>query len=110
MAREAKWRAVVEGRVRSVEPLMRYCARVGVSTSSFYRWRRQLRETPRGKPRFVPVTVVEPPAASSAVESIATPMTTGVRVVLSGGVQLELARGFCPATLRAAVSALEGLK
>ncbi len=107
MAKAAQRRSVVEGWRRSEEPLTRYCARLGVSMSSFYRWRRTVNEAPQGKPRFVPVSVVEPSAASAVP---AKHETAGVWVVLENGRRLDLARGFCPATLRAAVSALEGLQ
>lgn len=93
------WRARVAEQERCGKSIAEYCARHGLSTSSFYRWRRIVSREDRARARFLPVHVVE-----------ATPVAegpTGVEIVLRSGHRVELQRGFDAETLRAAVIALE---
>jgi transposase-like protein len=46
--RQAFWRRLLERHATSGMSVARFCARAGVSTGSFYRWQRELRQ-PNGK-------------------------------------------------------------
>jgi len=59
-----------------------FCDREGVSTASFYSWRRRLRE--HDAPRFVPITLA-PPRSAPPVE-----------VAFPNGVVLRLPAGAAP--------------
>jgi hypothetical protein len=76
-----------------------FCARHGLSTASFYNWRRVLERRAAEEPAFVPVQVVADatPAQASALE-----------VVLVDGRIVRVAPGFDAATLRRLLAALQG--
>ena len=98
---EARWRAEIAAQARSGQTVRDYCAARGFKTATFYEWRRRLAVPVR--PAFVPVNVARPPAPAR-VEG------TGVELVLASGHRLRLSRGFDQEVLRAAVSALAGLR
>jgi transposase len=76
-----------------------FCARHGLTTASFYNWRRVLERRAADEPAFVPVQVVADtiPAQTSALE-----------VVLADGRTVRVAPGFDAATLRQLLAVLEG--
>ena len=104
MARNATetWRARVDGQRNAGGSIAAYCAGQGFSTSSFYRWRKILAREDRPRARFLPVHIVE---AKPVVVGPA-----GIDVVLRSGHRVKLMRGFDPASLRAAVIALEAAR
>jgi hypothetical protein len=76
-----------------------YCARHGLSTASFYAWRRVLEQRAAEQPAFVPVQIVADD----------TPRQTKVlEVVLLDGRTARVAPGFDAATLRRLLALLEG--
>jgi hypothetical protein len=76
-----------------------FCDRHGLSTASFYAWRRVLEQRAAERPAFVPVRVVgdTTPAHTSALD-----------VVLLDGRTVRVAPGFDAATLRRLLAVLEG--
>jgi hypothetical protein len=76
------WRARLERFAQSGLAVVRFCAREGVSTASFYHWRKRLaplgfRRRATGRPRsFQAVTVV--------------PAVPGVSIHLPGGARIEV--------------------
>src|SRR5690606_20647366 len=99
--RELYWRGMVERQVRSGESVVEFCAAEGISTASFYSWRKRLRVERSGRrsdvedhrPQLVPVSVS---MAAACVE-----------VVLPDGVVLRVPEGVAPQTLRGVLAALE---
>ncbi len=107
--REAGWRERIADWSRSGETITQYCERRGLSRWTFYDWKRKLTTRVGVTSPFVPVQVVKGSSKRKVVPSPATPVTgAGVEVVLDCGRRLRLERGFDPATLTAAVAALEG--
>lgn len=94
----ARWRGLIHEFRSSGESVAAFCAGRGLAKPTFYEWRRRLaaRDAPAA---FLPVQVAPAPGAASS---------GGVEVVLRGGRRLRLERGFDPAVLVAALSALEG--
>ena len=99
--RELYWRGVLERQVRSGESVVEFCAAEGISTASFYSWRKRLLDKQARRPRaiderlpqLVPVSVATAPAC--------------VEVVLPDGVVLRVPEGVAPQTLRDVLAALE---
>jgi hypothetical protein len=81
------WEQRLQRFARSGLSVAAFCAREGVSSASFYAWRRRLGEA-GPDPRFVPVRVVAAPPAAP------------VEVVLPSGCVLRLAPGCDTAWLR----------
>ena len=98
---EAGRRAHVEEQARSGLTVAAYCAGRGLSSPTFYEWRRRLADE-KGRPAFVQVQVTPPRRPEGAGGP------SGVEVVLTGGARLRLERGFDAAALRSAVAAIEG--
>jgi transposase len=71
-----------------------FCDREGVSTPSFYAWRRRLRCAAPDGPRFLPVQVL--------------PVAAPIELVLPGGAVLRLSSGCDLAFVRALVDSLGG--
>lgn len=99
--RELYWRGVLERQTHSGESVVEFCAGEGISTASFYAWRKRLRVERSGRlraiddhrPQLVPVSVAAAPAC--------------VEVVLPDGVVLRVPEGVAPQTLRDVLAALE---
>ncbi|MGH7859589.1 MAG: IS66 family insertion sequence element accessory protein TnpA [Candidatus Binatia bacterium] len=107
--REAGWRERIADWSRSGETITEYCERRGLSRWTFYGWKRKLKTRAGVTSPFVPVHVVKRSGERKAVRSPVTLATgAGVELVLGCGRRLRLERGFDPATLTAAVAALEG--
>jgi transposase len=73
-----------------------FCQREGISTASFYAWRRRLQDDPTppadDAPRLVPVRLITPPA-SAPVELL---LPSGVLLRLSPDTDLLWLRQFLP--------------
>src|SRR5262245_27592812 len=97
--KEGQWRRRISQWRASGLSVRAFCARHGLSTASFYSWRRVLERRAAEEPAFVPVRVVADavPAQASALE-----------VVLVGGRAVRIAPGFDAATLRRLLAVLEG--
>ncbi len=84
------WRELIEAQAASGLSIGAYCRRRGVSTASFYAWRRRLAE--QATPRFLPVRVAEviasdePSAPRPAVE---LERADGVRIRVFDGARRE---------------------
>lgn len=103
LAKERRWRELVERQLASGLSARAFCRREGLSEASFYAWRRTLdeRDGQRGAsakscPAFVPVAVTGGPRAGFVLE-------------LSGGRVLRLPETMPPARLAELVHALDGL-
>lgn len=64
--REAYWRQVIHKQPSSGLTVTRFCEREGISTASFFAWRKRLAS--RSAPMFLPVSVVEPVRPGPAIE------------------------------------------
>jgi hypothetical protein len=64
--RAAYWRQVIQKQPSSGLTINRFCEREGVSTASFFAWRKRLASEP--VPMFLPVNVVEPIRQGPAIE------------------------------------------
>ena len=64
--REAYWRRVIQKQPNSGLTVNRFCEREGVSTASFFAWRRRL--AAEAVPMFLPLSVVEPAQRHPAME------------------------------------------
>ena len=76
-----------------------FCARHGLTTASFYNWRRVLERRAAEHAVFAPVQVV-----ADAMPA----QTTALEVVLADGRAVRVAPGFDAATLRRLLAVLEG--
>jgi len=65
-----------------------FCEREGISTASFYAWRRRLQADTATEPRLVPVRLVTPPPSAP------------VELLLPSGVVVRLSPDIDPAWLR----------
>lgn len=106
--RESYWRQALERQTRSGVSIAAFCEAEGVSTASFYAWRRRLRDSRSRRrdegdqrPRLVPLTVSPPP-----LQQI-TPVLPKVEIVLPDGILLRVPDGMAPQTLRDVLAALE---
>jgi hypothetical protein len=98
--KERQWRRRIEQWQASGLSVRDFCARHGLSTASFYNWRRVLERRAAEEPAtFVPVQVVADavPDQASALE-----------LVLADGRSVRVAPGFDAATLRQLLALLEG--
>ena len=99
--RSTRWREIVEGLEEGRESVAAYCRRKGVTETSFYRWRKRLRNEEAARPRFVPVEIVDARAVGRpAVEA-------GVEIELRGDRRVRVSAGFDADVLRRAVGVLE---
>ena len=89
----AWWREIVRGHVESGLSVTAYCRRVRVPQSSFFAWRRKLRDTAS----FAEVRVTREPASDAGA----------LEVRLSGGRCIVVRPGFDRATLLALMDTLE---
>lgn len=93
----AAWRELVEGFVASGLTLAQYCAREGICTASFYRWRRVLSEPSRRATTSMQSSTTQVRTAAAAFVDLGALSTGSARVELrldlGGGVMLQIARG-----------------
>jgi hypothetical protein len=103
----AQWRALIGAYETSGLSVRAFCAQRGVAQSTFYHWRRRLREDAAGLGagpmpgvQLVPVRVLaERPAPGGGGAS-------GIAVVAGGGVRIEVACGFDGTTLTRVLATL----
>ncbi|RMF71127.1 MAG: hypothetical protein D6740_07175, partial [Alphaproteobacteria bacterium] len=101
----AWWRRTIEEWEQSGKPAKTFCAERGLPKTTFWKWRRRLRQDGDATkpPKFVPLRLGPAPVAG---QRQAQP--SGVEIVLPVGYRLRLDRGFDPDTLLAALAVLEG--
>ena len=97
-AAERIWRERLARYRRCAETVADFCEREGVSTPTFYAWKRRLtgravngQATRRGTPLFVPLSL--------------RPVAAAVRIVLPGGAVVELPSGADERLLRTCIRA-----
>jgi hypothetical protein len=97
--KERQWRRRINQWRASGLSVWAFCAQRGLSSASFYHWRRVLARRAAEGPAFVPVQVVADvvPAHAGALE-----------VVLVDGRAVRVAPGFDAATSRRLLAVLEG--
>jgi hypothetical protein len=97
--KERQWRRWINQWRASGLSVRAFCAEHGLSSASFYHWRRVLERRATEEPTLVPVQVVADavPAQASALE-----------VVLTDGRAVRVAPGFDATTLRRLLAVLEG--
>ena len=81
------WRELIEAQAASGLSVEAYCRRRGVSTSSFFAWRRRLAED--AMPRFLPVRVAEVAGSdghSSPRPAVELERADGLRIRVFDGV------------------------
>jgi transposase-like protein len=111
--RERYWRDVVARGARSGSGIRAFCEREGVSTASYYNWRRRFDEAGEVKdgelPLFVPVRVGEESAcavASATGRGSTVAVGAAVEVALPSGVIVRVASGADRGTIADVLAAL----
>jgi transposase-like protein len=99
-----QWKALVERYERGTATQARFCAREGVSVGALQYWRRRLREEAAGGDAAA--LAIARLVAVQVREEAPAPKETGLRLVLSSGVSVEVAPDFDAATLRRVIDAL----
>jgi len=100
--RRAYWRELLERQAHSGLSISGFCAQEGVHVSSFYEWRRKLKEA---TPTHGVGTELSTGFVRVDVElGQSTDADSGVNIALAGGASIRLMKGFDPATLRKALS------
>jgi len=95
------WRAILDEQRQSGLGISAFCRRRAIATSSFFGWRRKLREGAGAKPAaFAAVKVRDVPASSAAA----------LEIRLRGGRRVRVLGGFDSELLRQAVRVLEALE
>lgn len=95
--RAGYWREMLKRQPHSELTVRDFCEREGVSTASFYNWRRRLAEAERvvDAPAFVPISVAQPKAISC------------VEIVLSADVTIRVPEGTARQTIVDVLAAVE---
>jgi transposase-like protein len=90
-ARREWWRRQIERQKDSQRTVADFCRRLGVSTVTFYGWKRKLREAPTAAPR--PATNgAAPPSRATATGAIASFVPVSIRDTAAiGQLEIELA-------------------
>jgi hypothetical protein len=96
--RAGYWREVLRRQPHSELSVRDFCEREGVSTASFYNWRRRLAEAERvvDAPAFVPISVAQQAQTISCVE-----------IVLSADVTIRVPEGTARQTIVDVLAAVE---
>jgi hypothetical protein len=97
--KERQWQRWIDQWRTSGLSVRAFCARQGLTTASFYNWRRVLERRAAEQVVFAPVRVV--------ADAMLAP-TTALEVVLADGRAVRVAPGFDEATLRRLLAVLEG--
>jgi len=111
----SRWSAIIAEHTLSELSVARFCARRGISTAAFYRWRRALqdggpsrrrrRRTAAGSPVFLEAVVADPvPASTPGASAPASPI-----IEIGSGRRIVVPCGFDEETLARLVQALERL-
>ena len=95
------WRELIEAQAASGLSIDAYCRRRGVSTASFYAWRRRLVE--QATPRFLPVRVAE--VVASDEPSVPRP---AVELERADGIRIRVFDGARRETISDVLAALDG--
>ena len=92
------WREMLKRQPHSELTVRDFCEMEGVSTASFYNWRRRLAEAERvaDAPAFVPISVARQPQAISCLE-----------IVLSADVTIRVPEGTARQTIVDVLAAVE---
>jgi hypothetical protein len=92
------WREMLQRQPHSDLTVRDFCEMEGVSTASFYSWRRRLAETGRvaDVPAFVPISVARQPQTISCLE-----------IVLSADVTIRVPEGTARQTIVDVLAAVE---
>ena len=93
--RAVHWRELLERQAQSELTVRDFCEFEGVSTASFYNWRRRLAERLDDAPAFVPITVAQPQTNSC------------VEIVLSDAVTIRVPEGTARQTIVDVLAAVE---
>lgn len=89
------WRELIERQTCSELTVRNFCEFEGVSTASFYNWRRRLAEPVEEIPAFVPINVTQPETPPS------------LEIVLSADVTIRVPEGTARQTIVDALAAVE---
>ena len=94
---------------RRREPVAAAAARLGISTSTAFRWVRAVADAPSAPSGDVTAPAARGPTFVELVPASATVRARVARLVIRvGGAEIEVGAGFDPALLRAVVAALAG--
>jgi transposase-like protein len=111
-ARQEWWRRQIQRQEEGNLSIAEFCRRLGVSTVSFYAWRRRLRETPPTSPLMSEGPPVKPSAANGAPTPAFLPVSmldTGphgqLEIELTNACVVRLKGSVDPGLLRVAIRA-----
>ena len=93
--RAGYWRELLQRQARSSLTIADFCDFEGVSTASFYNWRRRLTERSKEVPAFVPINVAQPERRSF------------LEIILSDDVTIRVPEGTARQTIVDALAAVE---
>ncbi len=110
VAKEQRWRQVLEAWQQSGLSVRAFCAQHQVSEPSFYTWKRNLQ--PRDQQPIPPVPAATDAAANplptfAPVRLVGEPAPALLELALPSGHRLRVPAGFDPATLRQLLAVLE---
>jgi hypothetical protein len=100
-ARREWWRRQVQRQKDGSLSVTEFCRRLGVSTVSFYAWKRRLREAPPASPH-VPERPAARPIPEANGASTPTFLPVSIRDAAAGQLEIELANA-CVVRLKGAV-------
>jgi transposase len=97
--KERQWRRWIDLWQDSGSSVADFCARHGLSTATFYAWRKTLHQRDQQRLSFLPVHIVDDPAPPAACP---------IELLLPDGRLLRLRPGFDAPTLRRLLELLAG--
>ena len=106
-----QWRRLVRQQQRSGLSVGAFCAERSLAASTFFAWRRKLRQVGTGEaPAFVEVAAVveqaDPSATLADRDEASAPENAPIELVLPCGLVVRVCRGVDVATLRRVLEAL----
>jgi hypothetical protein len=105
----ARWSRIIDQQQSSGLPVAVFCRERSLPVSSYYGWRRKLRGVPVD-PGFIEARVVGGPEVEDKKSGGASvSLSSGVRIGLSGGRRILVARGFDRRVLADVIQVLEGI-
>ena len=96
---QSKWSGLISEQSGSGQTIVAFCRERGLTTSTFYTWRKRLRGS--AAERFLEVQVAKPAARPMPAKR------GGIEIRLAEGHSVLVEPGFDPDHLRAVVNALE---